>query len=192
MHTHLPVTFPKPPEATVYLKRKTTQLRSSRFILPDKGLQGRLGMYSCVTGHSRSTFQQPRYLLEPPSVLYATIKPCVQSAVLPHRSLKRCVKLQRQTGFLLQGLFSSAKDLRGDLNFIFFESFSKIFFFKVCWLVMWLLECFFFLWTKCCICRNASVTGQPMQPLPSPESSPGASPSIFAETSLPRAVFLHQ
>lgn len=55
-----------------YLKRKTIQPRSSLFMLPDKGLPRSLETYDCVTDYSRSTFQQPWWLVEPPPVLYAT------------------------------------------------------------------------------------------------------------------------
>ena len=111
---------------------------------PEKGLWRCLGVQDCIRHPSRSTSQQPLQLLEPPRVFMLPIKPSVQSTVLSHRPLKLCNKLLRKIRFLLQGLFSSTKDL--EMTLILYIYFSPVLFkspfLKVCWLMMWLLECF--------------------------------------------------
>lgn len=107
------------------------------------------------------------------------IKPSVQSTVLSHRPLKLCDKLLRKIRFLLQGLFSSTKDLRDDLNYIyiFFPSpFQKSFSKSV--LVDDVVARMFFpsQRTKRSISRNASLRSQPTQPPPPPDSNPEADP----------------
>lgn len=90
------------------------------------------GNEQLCSSYSRNAFQETLWLLGPPLVLYATSQPDVQSALLSPWSLKLCVKLWEKTRFLLQGLFSSAKDLRDDLNFIFLWVLFKIYLKKKC------------------------------------------------------------
>lgn len=120
---HLPtdLSLPRSPgRLQFYLKRKTIQPRSSLFMLPDKGLQRSLEMFDCVTDYSRSTFQQPWWLLEPPPALYATNQAlCSKYCSFSQISKALCQAWEKDTTCASR-FIQLSKDLRGDLNFIFF------------------------------------------------------------------------
>lgn len=162
--------------------------KSSLFTLPDQGLQRCLEMYDCVTDQSRSTFQQPQRLLEPP--LFYITNQALCSKVLSFLTdlYSSVLSFGKRCDFCFK-VYSAQPKTWDDLNFIFFASpFLKFFLKKHAWMMICLLECFPLWWTKCCISRNVSLRSQPMQPLPSLQSGPEAEPSVFAKISLPRAV----